>query len=217
MKILAIETSGQTFSAAVFENGKVISEIFLDSGRIHSEKLIPSIKKLFKTARWRFEDINKIAVSTGPGSFTGIRVGLTCARVLGQALNVPIAGLNTLELLTLAAPEISANAVAAVDAGRGEVYVNPQAPEIVEAKKFFSGLRKLKGPVLVLGNAAAVYADTIKETLKTRAVKTPDVLMFPRAGVLAAAAEKMRGAKFDKVKPLYIRRSWAEEKRNLTD
>ena len=193
MKILAIETSGRTFSVAVSENGAVLSEIFLDCGQIHSEKLIPSIKKLFKTARWQFKDIDKIAVSTGPGSFTGIRVGLTCARILGQALNIPVAGLNTLELLTFAASGDGANTVAAVDAGRGEVYVNPKAPEIVEAKKYFSRLKKLKGSILVAGNAAAVYADAIKETLKTRAVKTPDVLMFPRAGALAVSAEKMRG------------------------
>jgi tRNA threonylcarbamoyladenosine biosynthesis protein TsaB len=211
MKILAIETSGQTFSAAVSDNGKVLSEIFTDTGHIHSDKLVPSIKKLLKKVSWHFADIDKIAVSTGPGSFTGIRVGLTCARILGQTLNIPVVGMNTLELLTVAASEKGYTVVAAVDAGRGEVYVNTKSPEIIEAKKYFLGIKKLKGSVLVAGNAAAAYGDLIKNTLKSKALETPDIFKYPRAGVLAIAAEKIRGERFDKVKPLYIRRCWAEE------
>ena len=165
MRILAIETSGQTFSVAVSENGELVSEIFMDSGHIHSEKLIPSIKKLLKAARWPFKDIDKIAVSTGPGSFTGIRVGLTCARMLGQALKIPLVGLNTLELLKIAVHKDGIVIVAAIDAGRGEVFVNHKQPEIVEAVQYFSSLRKLKGSVMVVGNASKQYSETIKKLI----------------------------------------------------
>jgi tRNA threonylcarbamoyladenosine biosynthesis protein TsaB len=215
MKILAIETSGQTFSAAVSENGKVLSEIFTDSGHIHSDKLVPSINKLLKTVSWNFAEIDKIAVSTGPGSFTGIRVGLTCARVLGQAMNIPVVGINTLELLRAAVPDKGCTIVAAIDAGRGEVYVNTKSPEIIEAKKYFSSFKKTKNPILVAGNAAVVYSDVINNTLKSKAQETSEIFRYPRAGVLAIAAEKMRGEKYDKVKPLYIRRCWAEEKHSV--
>jgi tRNA threonylcarbamoyladenosine biosynthesis protein TsaB len=64
----------------------------------------------------------------------------------------------------------------------------------------------------MVGNAAVVYDGVIKNALKSKALETPDSFRYPRAGVLALAAEKMRGEKYDKVKPLYIRRSWAEEK-----
>jgi len=212
MKILAIETSGQAFGVAVFEDGKVVGEIFEDSGFIHSEKLIPRITGLLKCARWNLKDLDKVAVSTGPGSFTGIRVGLTCAKLLSQALDIPVIGVGTLSLLKTAVPEGDYSVVAAIDAGRGEVYVEGDASGIVDVKKYFTACKKIKGRILVTGNAAVVYAEVIKRALGTKAVKTPPKYVFPRAGVLAAMAEKTRGGAFNKLKACYVRRSWAEEK-----
>lgn len=211
VRLLAIETSGRTFSVALSENGKLVSEIYLDEGRVHSEKLVPSIKKLLAGARWRFNSLDKIAVSTGPGSFTGIRVGLTCARLLAQALKRPVVGINTLELLESAVPEGDYTAVAAIDAGRGEVFVNACDPRIEEAKTYFAELKRSNSKILVAGDAAATHSDVIKSGLKKMLVKTPERLKFPRAGVLAVLASQIKGLHYEKVKPLYIRRSWAEE------
>ena len=212
MKILSIETSGRSFGVAISVNGKVVSEIFDNKSFIHSTKLVPKIEKLLKSAGWALHSLDKIAVSTGPGSFTGIRVGLTCAKMLSHALDIPVVGIDTLKLLCAAVPKGDYKVIAAIDAGRGEVYVRNKTIEIVEAKKYFDNLKNLKKNIMIVGNASLVYRDIIGGALKHRAVQTPERYAFPRAGVLAVLAEKMRGNNYGKVKPLYIRRSWAEEK-----
>ncbi len=212
MRILAIETSGRSFGLALSENGKIIKEVFDNKGFIHSEKLVPNIARIINNAGWKLESLDKIAVSTGPGSFTGIRVGLTCAKVLSQVLGIPVLGINTLELLRKAVPKGDFEVIAAIDAGRGEVYVANRTVEIIEAKKYFEGLKKLRKNIMVVGNAPMVYGDIISVVLKNTIVKTPERYIFPRAGVLALLAEKVKGGNYSKVKPLYVRRSWAEER-----
>jgi tRNA threonylcarbamoyladenosine biosynthesis protein TsaB len=114
---------------ALAQDGKIKAEFFGEAGHTHSERLLPELEKILKKARWQLGDIDKIAVSIGPGSFTGIRIGLVCARVLAQELKVPLVGIDTLKLVPV------------IDALRGEVYVRgAKGIEIQPAEKYFKGL-----------------------------------------------------------------------------
>lgn len=215
MNILAIETSGKSFSLAVSINGKLKQEVFWSTGLNHSEKLVPALDKLLKKTKLTVGDIDKIAVSTGPGSFTGIRVGLSCARAIAQSMEIPLVGINTLEILRAGIPLKGDYAVIpAIDALRNEVFVlnkKTGRPEIQAISDFVSGLRKSKAEVCVAGSAALTYFKELTETLNEKLIFGSDEMNYPRAGILAGLADKLKGSKYDRIEPLYIRRSWAED------
>ena len=212
MKILAVETSGKTFSVALNENGKTVVEFFYDCGHIHSEMIVPSIEKILKDTGNTYKDIDKFAVSTGPGSFTGIRVGMTAVKIFAQSLNKPVAAADTLTVLEKALDIKNIRYVAAVDALRDEVYVKTgKKIAIKKIDSFISGLKKYKNKILVIGNAAMVYKNKLALNLGAYSVSLPESFHMPKASVLAFLAQDDKGVSFDKIEPLYIRRSWAEE------
>ena len=99
MKILAIDTSGKICSASVMEEGKILKTISNESEREHSQTLMPTIKKLLDELNLTIDDIDLLSCSRGPGSFTGIRVGMATIKALSDAKNIPIAGVDTLKAL----------------------------------------------------------------------------------------------------------------------
>ena len=99
MKILSIDTSSSICSIAILENKNVIKEMHNYSEKEHSETLMPMIDELFKSTNLSLDDINLIACSVGPGSFTGIRVGLTVAKTMAYTLNIPIVSVSSLEVM----------------------------------------------------------------------------------------------------------------------
>lgn len=215
MKILAIETSGVTFSAALSEKGRVVSEVFWPAAAgSHSETLIPAVNRLLKRNGWKLGELDRIAVSTGPGSFTGIRVGLTFARTAAQNLGLQVAAVNTLDVLAGNAAA-GQNPEPAIDALRNEVYVRKGGSgrvEIESVDRFLGRLKKKKN-IKILGSAAVSYAKEIRKALGPNALSLSEEANYPRAGKLAVMAESVRGQDYQNVKPLYVRRSWAEEKR----
>ena len=123
MYVLGIETSDRTFSVALSSNDRVISEIFIDKKYAHSEKIVPEIKRLLIDTSVNLNDLERIAVSVGPGSFTGIRVGMSCACILAQSLKIKIANTDTLTILENNLSACSVKVVPVIDALRDEVYV----------------------------------------------------------------------------------------------
>ena len=215
MKILAIETSGTCFSVALAQTGSVIAETFWHGGLAHSEKLITHIEWLLAQAQWQPGDIEKIAVSTGPGSFTGIRVGMVCARTMSHALGLPLVGITTLEILAAGAACACAQVYPAIDALRNEAFVLSKSGQanIVSIEQLCARLKKSARPVMVAGTAAIAYHDLLKRELSGKLVAAAPLAHLPRAGVLALVAGSRAGAHYSSVTPVYIRKSWAEEKR----
>lgn len=124
MKILLIDTCGETGSVALAEDGpggKVIASAELP-GRTASERLLPTMGELASRAAVRPNDLGAIVVVHGPGSFTGVRVGVSAAKGLSEALTVPVVAISRLEVLAYQAHENSVPVSALLDAGRGEVY-----------------------------------------------------------------------------------------------
>lgn len=99
MKILSIETSGKICGVSILENENILKSISLDNGLTHSETLMPLIKKLFDNLNFKLKDIDLIVCDKGPGSFTGIRIGIATAKAFSDALNIPAIGVSSLEAL----------------------------------------------------------------------------------------------------------------------
>lgn len=135
MRILAIDTSLAACSAAVLDDGALLAHRYEHLGRGHAEALMPMIEDVRTAAGLEYAALDLIAVSVGPGTFTGVRVGVAAARALSLAANVPARGFTSLHILAAGAVQSGAAGpmdclVAAIDAKRGEVYVQSFGPKL---------------------------------------------------------------------------------------
>ena len=140
-RILALETSELSGSVAAAADGKVLAELQLDPQQRSAQSLAPAIHSLLGQVAWQPAEIQLLAVTTGPGSFTGLRVGVATAKVLAYAIGAEILGIGTLEAIAAAAPDEVAALSVAVDAQRGDVV----------AQQF---LRRASGWLEAVGSAA---------------------------------------------------------------
>lgn len=201
MIVLAIDTAGGDCSAAVYDGAArrllgVSTEMI---GRGHAEKLMATIDAALAVADLELSDVERIAVTVGPGSFTGIRVGVAAARGLALSLGIEAVGVSTLETLANTAGETGRPVLAAMDAKRDEIYLQrfsadrvPEGePEMVSLDRF----REIaaSGEWQVTGSAGALLLDPDAETEKDRF----SISVVARLGAEAKAAGKP--------KPLYLR------------
>mgnify|MGYP001061298842 CR=1 FL=1 len=133
MSILAIDTATQVSSVAVASVDKLAAELTMQAKLTHSETLMPHIKEVLRMANVRKENLEGIAVSIGPGSFTGLRIGLAAAKAMAYALNLPIVGVSTLKALAFHYPVPGIRIVSLLDAQKGKLrkYAEFQDMEIV--------------------------------------------------------------------------------------
>jgi len=201
MKLLAIDTSQAAVSACIMgDDGGILARETLPMARGHAEALLPLLERLSKAAAVPFSTLGRIAVVVGPGSFTGIRIGIAAGRAIGLAAGVPVVGVSS--LAAFAAPLIGREGAgviaAAVDAKHGQVYVQgftakgqPLAvPRITNVR---DAVRTLgAGPLVFAGSGATMMAieawslgaqaEVAGETI------TPDIAFVARLGVLADPA-----------------------------
>lgn len=204
MRVLAIDTALAACAAAVLDtdHGIVASET-LPMVRGHAESLIPLIARVMKQSEMTFRDLGRIAVTTGPGSFTGVRVGLAAARGFGVATGVPVVGVSTLSVY--AAPYLAGNGkspvVAAIDARHehvflqvfgpgGQTIVSPRLAHLSEAIAAASS-----APACLVGSAARAVADGLaKNAAPPRAVdprEAPDILWVAQIGAVTPQAQSL--------------------------
>lgn len=122
MKILGIDSSAKSASAAVTENGKIITSFYINTGLTHSQTLMPMIDNALKCADIKLDEIGLIAVNKGPGSFTGVRIGVAAAKGLADVKNIPCAGISTLESMAYNLINNDCIAVCVMDARCNQVY-----------------------------------------------------------------------------------------------
>ena len=125
MRILALETSAKAVSAAVTEDGKVLCSGYQDTGLTHSRTLMPIVEAMLKNTGLTVQDCDAVAVAAGPGSFTGIRIGVSAAKGLAFAADKPCAAVSTLEAMARNVAHMDALVVCAMDARRDQVYNAP--------------------------------------------------------------------------------------------
>lgn len=204
MIVLAIDTSGSGCSAAIYDSGSdaVLGQSGADIGRGHAERLMEFVDEALASADRPIGDIDRIAVTIGPGSFTGIRVGVATARGLALALGKPAVGISSLHVLAeearAAAPGKAV--LVAIDAKRDEVYVQafdaagqaitePEALAVVTARDRFAAFE---------GCVAGSGAELLTSVTSVKTADLVDIAVVARLGAGADPASA-------KPKPLYLR------------
>ena len=122
MKILAIDTSSEICSVAILENDTVVAENSLNDGKTHSENLMTIMENILTENKTKLNDIDMIACSVGPGSFTGIRIGVSSIKAIAEVLDVPVAAVTSLETLARNVEAKDATIVSLIDAKNDQVY-----------------------------------------------------------------------------------------------
>ena len=223
MKILAIETATVAGSVAVVDDNKgLIGEIKVDVKIAHSERLMSSVEWLLRASGISIEEIDALAVSIGPGSFTGLRIGLSTAKGLSYATNKPIVPVPTIDAFAASLPFCSHLICPMLDARKNEVYAGLYKWEVRLLRKILPAtainpgelLEQIRGPVVLMGDATVTYKQLITDILKTNAIFAPPSKMSPSASTVAEMAiEKInQGIITDPISltPFYIRKSEAE-------
>lgn len=212
MLILGIDTSTKICTCSIFdsENG-VIAETSLSVKKNHSNIVMPIIDNLFKISDLTINDIDKIAVAIGPGSFTGVRIALGIAKGLAMALNKPLIAVNELDILEAIASGNENEIIPLIDARKERVYYKYQNTYIDDYLiNLISNFDKNKKYVFV-GDGAINYKNILKDNLGENAIVLPMYNAFPRASILCEIALNKEEANIYTLEPEYISKSRAEK------
>ncbi len=228
MNVLGLETSGAIGSVAACRNGAVLAEEHLGRGMEHGRMLLPLVDRVVRRAGWdKRRDLDLIAVSQGPGSYTGLRVGLTCAKTLAVLLEKPLVGVCSLDVIAENAPAEWDRVLAVLDAKRDEVYAAAYqrrdgtfrrlaGPSVMKPAE---ALGLLASPVFVMGDGLARYGTEFPEP---RCQHAAQELWRATASVVARLGlEAFRAGHRDEptgMQPIYLRLPEAEaRRRKMTD
>ena len=220
--LLTIDTCSATGSVALSRGETLLGEVLTHLPGTHTDRLLGSVRQLLEVSGLQMTDIDGFGVVFGPGSFTGLRVGVATVKGLSMATGRPIVGVSSLRTLALQAPFPSVPVWALLDARKKEVYAGcyhwqEGLPTLVGAEMVLPPerlLEQLQGEVLLLGDGALVYRSLFAGRLGTRARFAPWALNFSRASsaaVLALADWRAgRALSPELLNPYYIRPSEAE-------
>ena len=212
MLILGIDTSTKICTCSIFdsENG-VIAETSLSVKKNHSNIVMPIIDNLFKISDLTINDIDKIAVAIGPGSFTGVRIALGIAKGLAMALNKPLIAVNELDILEAIASGNENEIIPLIDARKERVYYKYQNKYVDDYLiNLISNFDKNKKYIFV-GDGATNYKNILKDNLGDNAIVLPMYNAFPRASILCELALNKEEANIYTLEPEYISKSRAEK------
>ena len=212
MLILGIDTSTKICTCSIFdsENG-VIAETSLSVKKNHSNIVMPIIDNLFKISDLTINDIDKIAVAIGPGSFTGVRIALGIAKGLAMALNKPLTAINELDILEAIASGNENEIIPLIDARKERVYYKYQNKYVDDYLiNLISNFDKNKKYIFV-GDGAINYKNILKDNLGENAIILPMYNSFPRASILCELAINKEEANIYTLEPEYISKSRAEK------
>lgn len=224
MIILAVDTTTFSGSVALLDDTNLVAELNMDSAKTYSERLLPSINFLLEANDLSIKDVEAYAVAAGPGSFTGIRIGLSTVKSLAYASSGPVASVSTLEALALKLAHPHRGLVCpVVDAKKKEVYAalfelqKGRLKEIVPQGNYKSGhflsLLPTHRIISFIGNGTLVYRGKIIDYLRDKA-RFPARSCFIAHEVGLLGYELLRqgkGVSFEALKPMYFRKSQAEE------
>ena len=212
MLILGIDTSTKICTCSIFdsENG-IIAETSLSVKKNHSNIVMPIIDNLFKISDLTINDIDKIAVAIGPGSFTGVRIALGIAKGLAMALNKPLIAVNELDILEAIASGNENEIIPLIDARKERVYYKYQNKYVDDYLiNLISNFDKNKKYIFV-GDGAINYKNILKDNLGENAIILPMYNSFPRASILCELALNKEEANIYTLEPEYISKSKAEK------
>jgi len=225
MKILAVETATMTASCAVAEDGRVLGELSTSHAKTHSQQLVPMIRSLLELLDLDTGQIDLYAASIGPGSFTGLRIGIVTVKGMAYAQNKPVCGIPTLDALAYSVNDFDGVICPMMDARNDQVYTavyrkkdgvfqrvgDYHAIHVSELAGMLAGFGE---EILILGDGAPIHYETVKEAAGRRVWLADKALYFPRAACTALLAGKQaklgRLSSPFELEPLYLRKSQAE-------
>lgn len=224
MKILALDSSGTNCSVSLVEDEKVITNFNLNNGITHSETLVPLIDELFKFSKMSINEVDAFACSIGPGSFTGLRIGIATIKGFALSLNKPVISVPTLLSLAYNVPYFDGIVCTVLDARNDNVYsalFNVKGkPEMIgdyitdTIDTLISELKKYNSNILFVGDGSVSFKEKFENEFKERAFFMPSHLNEQTAlSVAKAAYDKAILNDYDSVDamhPLYLRKSQAE-------
>lgn len=224
MKILSIESASVTASCALAEDENILGEYTLRHKKTHSEKLMPLIEELMGELKLKIDDIDLIAISEGPGSYTGLRIGAAIAKSLAFASDIRIASVPTMKSLAANVYDENKLIVPVMDAKAGRIYTGIyrwEKGECIEVLEQFPCnidelieiLNDYKEPVIFNGDGSVNYREEINK-LNRKAYFAPEVFNYLKASTLSFLGYKMavkgNTLKAKDFKPQYLRLSQAE-------
>ncbi len=227
MKILALETSAVTASAAVTEDDRLLAQSFQNSGLTHSATLMPMVSDLLKNTGLALQDMDVIAVAAGPGSFTGVRIGVAAAKGLAWPEDKPCAPCSTLESMAWQCAHVGGEICAAMDARRNQVYCARFRAEggaltrLTEDRamgldELAAEVRAAAAPQALVGDGAHLVRAALEGQGLPCALMPPHLLYQTAWGVARCALELARGGGLISaaaMAPSYHRLSQAERER----
>lgn len=226
MWTLAIDTSTKTASVALLHHSEVIAEVFTNFGTHHSVTLLPAVENICNMSGIKVEEMDLYVCTIGPGSFTGIRIGMATVKGFALAMGKPVAGVSTLDALALNLAGSCATLCPMLDARKNQIYAAlyriqentlPQKiskETVTEIKDYLVSIDD--NDVIFLGDGAEKYAKIIREILGGKAHFVAGIQNCVRASMAGLLGESMfrNGGGMDPVSlvPKYLRRSEAEMK-----
>ena len=227
MKILALETSAKSVSVAVTEDGVLLAQSYQNRGLTHSVTLMPLLDAMLQSAGLTLDDIGLVAVTHGPGSFTGLRIGVSAAKGLAWAKGLPCCGVSTLAAMARNLAHMEGLIICAMDARRNQVYnalflahdgvLTRQCPDrAIGLAELAEEIKNRPEPKFVVGDGAGLcYNHLLEQDVPCR-MAPPQLVMQNAVGVALAAEEMAAAGQVTTARdlvPVYLRLSQAERER----
>ena len=227
MLTLAFETSAKAGSVALMEDGKLLAEAYQNTALTHSQTVMVMGSDILKTSGKTVADLTAVAVAAGPGSFTGVRIGVAAAKGLAWGADLPLYGVSTLEAMALHLGVYEGYVAAAMDARRSQVYnaifraeqgvlTRITEDRAISLSDLGAELEKLDTPIFLVGDGSSLCYETLREKIQNL-VLPPEHLQHQRATGVALAAEiaikNGESGNGAALTPNYLRLSQAERER----
>lgn len=222
MKVLAIDTSNYVLGISLIDDEKVIGEYITNIKKNHSVRVMPAIEQLMKECDILPSDLTKIVVAKGPGSYTGVRIGVTIAKTLAWTLRIPLVGISSLEVAAASAGRYFQGCVSPLfDARRGQVYTGLyqftngiltvlEKDQLVLSKDWALAISERTEPTLFVGNDLSIHRQVFQEIMGEKAVFAEITEHNPRPSELALLGKNREGEDLHTFVPNYIRLAEAE-------
>ena len=223
MKILAIDTSSKICSVSILENEQVILEKRNDDEKTHSQKLMPLVDEIFRETNLTLDQIDMLACCLGPGSFTGVRIGISTMKAFADVKEIPCVGVTSLE--GLAHNVLEENVCSVIDAKHENVYIglyqltdeNQYKMCFEKALDLESAIEELKkynlNQITFIGDGAVTYFDKIVQSFENCRIVADELNESSSVSIAKAAYTKYQKGEFGSSKdlnPVYLKKSQAE-------
>lgn len=220
MRIAAIDASTLSAGVALLEDDHLVYEAELQVGLTHSQTLMPMVEEAFAMAEWTPADVDVYAAVAGPGSFTGVRIGVSTVKGLAQAVGAKTIAVGTLEVLAMGVPCFGGLCVPLLDARREQVYTAAYAwqedtvqevlpPQALALEDWIEVLSQREENLVLCGDGAAAYGTRVKSALQGRVTLAPAHVMMQRPAACAVLARQKALRKetmeAEALLPIYVR------------